>query len=200
MASSQLESVELNDDSLWEQHPEQALALAHETAQLLVSRGSRDGDHHIPERLQAFIEAEGLDTLAELWAPAEAASLPGALWRLVVMRHHLEKRSDVVADLVARGAQRLTTIDPVVAGIAEPVTAEGVLRLLDDLFSGSFRGELGPALNRASALARLVSTGLLDWPQVPDSETDVTFSALHWDELSRVLAVSARREEEGELF
>ena len=200
MAPSQLESVELNDDSLWEQHPEQALALAHETAQLLVSRGSRDGDHHIPERLQAFIEAEGLDTLAELWAPAEASSLPGALWRLVVMRHHLEKRSDVVADLVERGIQRLTTIDPVVAGIAEPVTAEGVLRLLDDLFSGSFRGELGPALNRASALARLVSAGLLDWPQVPDSETDVTLSALHWDELSRVLAVSARREEKGELF
>ena len=116
------------------------------------------------------------------------------------MRDHLEKRSDVVADLVERGIQRLTTIDPVVAGIAEPVTAEGVLRLLDDLFSGSFRGELGPALDRASALARLVSAGLLDWPQVPDSETDVTFSALHWDELSRVLAVSARREEKGELF
>jgi len=194
-----MESVELNDHSLWEQHPERALALAHETAKLLVRGGAGDGDNPIPERLQAFIEEEGLDSLAELWALAEPSSLPGALWRLVVMRHHLQKRSDVVADLVERGLQRLSTIDPVVAGVAEPVSAEGVLELLEDLFTGSFRGELGPALHRASALARLVSAGLLDWPTSPDSETDSTLSALHWDELSRALAVAAKREDKGEL-
>jgi len=200
MAPSQMESVELNDDSLWEQHPERALALAHETANLLVGVRSGEADNPIPERLQAFIDEEGLDSLAELWAPAEASSLPGALWRLVVMHHHLQKRSVIVADLVERGLQRLATIDPVVAGVAEPISAEGVLALLDDLFTGSFRGELGPALHRASALARLVSAGLLDWPPDSDSESDVTLSALHWDELSRSLAVSAKREEKGELF
>ncbi len=199
MAPSQMESVELHGDSLWEQHPEQALALAHETGRLLVRCGAGDADNPIPERLQAFIREEGLDSLAELWAPAEASSLPGVLWRLVVMRHHLQKRSDVVADLVERGLQRLSTIDPVVAGVAEPVSAEGVLALLEDLFTGSFRGELGPALHRASALARLVSAGLLDWPTSPDLETDSTLSALHWDELSRALAVAAKREENGEL-
>lgn len=200
MAPSQMESAELNDDSLWEQHPERALALAHETAELLVRGGAGGADNPIPERLQAFIDEEGLDSLAELWAPAEASSLPGALWRLVVMRHHLQERSDVVADLVERGLQRLATIDPVVAGVVEPVSAEGVLALLEDLFTGSFRGELAPALHRASALARLVSAGLLDWPENPATETDLTLSALHWDELSRSLAVSAKREEKGELF
>jgi len=199
MAPSQLESVELNDDSLWEQHPERALALAHDTAQFLVRGMSGEGDNRIAERLHDFIEEEGLDTLAELWAHAEASSLPGALWRLVVMRHHIEKRSDVVPDLVERGLQRLSTIDTVVAGVAEPVSAEGVLALLEDLFSGTFRGELAPALHRASALARLVSTGLLDWPPDSDSESGLTLSALHWDELSRSLAVSAKREEKGEL-
>ena len=199
MAPSQMESVELHDDSLWEQHPARALALAHETGRLLVRGGAGDADNPIPERLQAFIDEEGLDSLAELWAPAEASSLPGALWRLVVMRHHLQKRSDIVADLVERGLQRLATIDSVVAGVAEPVSAEGVLELLEDLFSGTFRGELAPALHRASALARLISTGLLDLPPDSDSESDLTLSALHWDELSRALAVAAKREENGEL-
>jgi len=195
-----MESAELKDDSLWEQHPERALALAHETANLLVGMRSGEADNPIPERLQAFIDEEGLDSLAELWAPAEASSLPGALWRLVVMHHHLQKRSDIVADLVELGLQRLATIDPVVAGVAEPVSAEGVLALLEDLFTGSFRGELGSALHRASALARLVSAGLLHWPEDPTTETDLTLSALHWDELSRALAVVAKREDKGELF
>ena len=199
MAPAQLESVELNDESLWEQHPERALAIAHETARLLIGGGVNGSGGDAYERLVDFLEEDGLDVLARLWSSAEPSSLPGALWRLVLMRHQLVERSDVVASLVEIGMAQLKTIDPVVAGLGEPVSAWGVQSVLDQILSGSFHGELVPALRRASALARLVSAGLLHWPEVNGAEVKATLSALHWEELSRALALSARREEKGEL-
>jgi hypothetical protein len=199
MAPSQLELEEINDESLWDRHPEQALALAHETAQRVLQGDSAGSGDATARRLMAFVEEDGIDTVAELWAPAEPSSLPGALWRLVLIRHHLRERADVIADLVDRGAQRLSTIDPVVAGVTEPVSAEGILSLLDDILTGGFRGHLAPALLRAASLAKLVSTGLLDWPEQEPSEANTAISALHWEELSRALRVSATREQQGKL-
>ena len=198
MSPAQLELVEQDDEALWEKYPERALALAHETAQLLVA-GHRQAPKETLARLNEFVDAEGIDTLAELWAPADPVSLPGALWRLYVMRHHMLSRADLLAGLVGRGLAQLSTIDPVIVGAKEPVAAEGVLEVLNQILLGTFEGSLASALERASALARVVSAGLLDWPAADDDGSGTVLSALHWEELARSLAESARREESGQL-
>lgn len=199
MSSSHLELIEAPEDMLWERHPERALELAHDTAQMLVNRQSPQSPGEVLGRLMEFVDSEGIDTLAELWAPAEPSSLPGALWRLFVMRKLLSSRSDVLADLVDRGLAQLSTIDPVLVGAEEPVSAEGVLEIVDKILEGTFSGRLSSAFERAAALARVVSAGLLDWPESESSSSTTALSALQWDELSRALSESARREKSGQL-
>ncbi|CAI8287134.1 MAG: Uncharacterised protein [Cellulomonadaceae bacterium TMED98] len=199
MSSAHLELIDAPDDMLWERHPERALELAHDTAQMVVDHNLSKEAGKTVDRLKEFVDAEGIETLAELWAPAEPSSLPGALWRLFVMRQHLSSRPDVLADLVERGLAQLSTIDPVIVGAQEPVSADGVLEIVNQILEGTFSGNLSSALERAAALARVVSAGLLDWPITDTSDSDTALSALHWEELSRALSESARREKSGQL-
>ncbi len=197
MSPAQLELVEQDDEALWEKHPDRELALAHETAQLLVSH--REAQDKTLVRLNEFVDREGVDTLAELWAPADPVSLPGALWRLYLMRQHLLSRQDVLGDLVSRGLPQLATIDPVIVGAEEPVTADGVVEIVNQILEGTFNGNLESSLQRASALARVVSAGLLEWPSAEHADSETALSALHWEELARSLAESARRQKTGQL-
>lgn len=199
LTPAQLDAIETDEDSLWERHPERALALAHDTAQLVLGKRAGKTAHPIAARLSRFVDEEGIDTLAELWAPADPSSLPGALCRLYVMRQHLMARQDVVGDLVARGLGQLDTIDPVIVGAEEPVSAEGVLDIVNQILDGTFSGELDVALERAAALARVVSAGLLEWPAEGEEGPGVAFTALQWEELARALAEAARREKVGQL-
>lgn len=205
MAPWRLEASESEDDAVWRLHPERALAIAHDTAWLLVGRGEAESDDDASRRetlakLNAFVDREGLDTLAELWSMADPVSLPGALWRLYQIRDQIHRRPDVIGDVVARGIDALDTIDPVVVGASEPVTAEGVSAIIDEVLRGSFTGGLSEALLRASALARVIAAGLLHWPEPNDAaEHEAALKSLRWDVVAGELADCARREKTGQL-
>ena len=201
MSPWRLEASESEEDAIWRLHPERALAVAHDTANLLV-RGNEDaGDQATTlERLNRFVEQEGIETLAELWAGAEPVSLPGALFRLYQIRDQITKRPDVIGDIVQRGIDSLHTIDPVVVGAQEPVTASEVTGIIDRVLRGGFSGELGPALERAAALARVIAAGLLNWPEGEGSdEHQLALRSLAWDVVATDLANCARSEKVGRL-
>lgn len=135
---------------------------AHETAAALVGRVRADPDPEIVARLVAFAEREGIDAVAELWSRAAPHSLPGALWRLYLLREMVRRDAVVSALVFERGATRLSSIDPVVAGAPFPAGPEELLAVADEILRGVFEGDLAIALDRAAAFCRVSAAGCTD--------------------------------------
>jgi hypothetical protein len=177
---------------------------AHETAQALVSRVRADPDPEVVSRLVAFAEREGIDAVAELWSRAAAHSLPGALWRLYLLREMVQRDSEQVSLAFGRGAERLKGIDPVVAGAPSPAGPEELRALADQILRGVFEGDLGLALDRAAAFCRVTADGALDLaddadPTAPQRAEALTRRAARLARLADELSVSARLERDGAL-
>lgn len=147
--------------------------MAHTTAQALV-HGGREGaaDPELVQRLIALVDTEGLDAVAELWAQSPAHTLPGALWRLYLLREWVRRDPDTIAERYRLGAHR-AEVAGVVAGVATPSGPEEIRRVADAVLSGVYRGDLGVALDRAAAFLRVLATGSAmdaDWVELSDSE------------------------------
>lgn len=177
---------------------------AHETAQALVSRVRADPDPEIVRRLIAFAESEGIDAVAELWSRAAAHSLPGALWRLYLLREMIRRDSAVVTLAYERGVARLRSIDALVAGAPTPAGPEELLAVADEILRGVFEGDLGLALDRAAAFARVTASGCTDLADDADATEPgraqaLTTRASRLARLAEELSVSARLWRDGVL-
>ncbi|MFV0458477.1 MAG: hypothetical protein ACK5MT_06885 [Actinomycetales bacterium] len=132
---------------------------AYATARVLVLRGREEGRH--PEALQRLVEladSDGLEVLAELWSDAPADSLPGALWRVYLLRSWVRADPRRAATEFDEG-RRSTPVLEAVAGVAEPPGPDQVLALADAVLHGVYDGDFAIALQRAAAFARVVAVG-----------------------------------------
>jgi hypothetical protein len=139
--------------------PAAIIRAAHETARALLARARESDDPAVIDRLVSYTDEHGIDVLAELWARATPHSLPGALWRLYLVRLMIRQDPEGVALLFQRGTEVLATIDPVVAGAPNPAGPQEVLEVADRILRGVFAGDLGIALDRAAAFCRVESAG-----------------------------------------
>ncbi|WP_426242034.1 hypothetical protein [Nocardioides sp. LHG3406-4] len=131
---------------------------ADRAATLLVrgARGSADAD--VADRVLHLAETEGLETLAELWAGSPADSLAGSLWRLYLIRAWVyADPAGVAAQFEAGRAQ--AQVARVVAGVADPPGPDELRAMVDDVLRGITAGDFADVLLRASAFARVVTTG-----------------------------------------
>jgi len=119
--------------------PARVTEVAHETAAAIVRTGRAAHDPELTSKLVALVDDFGLSTLAELWADRPARSLPGALWRLYVLREWVRR-------------------DPVGASADYPGPVE-IQELADAILTGVFEGDLAIALQRASSFCRVVAAG-----------------------------------------
>ena len=125
----------------------------------LLVRGAHDTDDEaVVSRVVSLAEAEGLETLADLWATSPADSLAGCLWRLYLLR------SWVYADPAAAArefdAGRLhTPVHEAIAGVVVPPGPDEVRQLVDLVLRGVVRGDFADTLYRAAAFARVASAG-----------------------------------------
>lgn len=144
---------------------------AHTTAAVLVGRGRAGAeDPELVSRLVSLVDSEGLDTIAELWSQSPATTLPGALWRLYLMREWVRSDPARVADRFALGRHR-AEVAGVIAGVVEPPGPGDVAQLADAVLAGVYEGDLDVALDRAAAFIRVVATGCaLDADWVDDDE------------------------------
>jgi hypothetical protein len=155
---------------------------AHETARALLARARDSDDPAVIDRLVHYTDEHGIDAVAELWARATPHSLPGAFWRLYLVRLMIRQDPDGVALLFQRGTEVLATIDPVVAGAPSPAGPQEVLDLADQILRGVFTGDLGIALDRAAAFCRVEAAGATsvaddqDGPS-PERATELTTRA-----------------------
>jgi hypothetical protein len=147
------------DEYIGGDDPAQILRLAHDTAHALVDRARRSADPAVVERLVGYTDENGLDALAELWARSGAKTLPGALWRIYLMRVLIRQDPTGISFLFQRGTEVIGTIDPVVAGAPMPTGPDEIIELADQILRGLFRGDFATALDRAAAFCRVTAAG-----------------------------------------
>ncbi|MEJ1229811.1 MAG: DNA-directed RNA polymerase subunit beta [Galbitalea sp.] len=111
------------------------------------------------ERLVAYTDEHGIDAIAELWARSSPRSLPGALWRIYLLRLLIRQDSTGTSLLFRRGGEVLDTIDTVVAGAPMPTGPDEITELADEILRGLFRGDFSIALDRAAAFCRVCAAG-----------------------------------------
>lgn len=167
--------------------------VAHETAQALLSRVRGNPDPEVIERLVAFTDEQGIDAIAELWAQSSARSLPGALWRVYLMRTLIRQNPDAISFLFQRGTEVTATIDYVVAGAPTPAGPAEIVELADQILRGMFQGDFAIALDRAAAFCRLSAAGATSVADdventEPERSTALTNQALRLSETAADLA------------
>ena len=160
-----------------------ASELAHQAAQALVGGGAPVGDE--PDvagapgdsgewitrpGVVAAVADHGVDAVAELWADSPAATLPGALWRLFLVREWIRRdpaliarRYATVIDLSDLGADdgALARFEAARAE-AEPAPSPGDLRAaLDRVLAGDLADvvALAPVLLAVAAFLRALAAG-----------------------------------------
>ncbi|WP_369962372.1 DNA-directed RNA polymerase subunit beta [Leifsonia sp. EB34] len=177
--------------------PAQISKVAHETAQALLARVREDPDPEIVDRLVAYTDEHGIDAIAELWARSNPKSLPGALWRIYLLRLLIRQDAEGTALLYQRGTEVLSSIDPVVAGAPTPAGPGEVTELADRILRGVFEGDFAVALDRAAAFCRVTAAGcvsLADDREALDPEraSELTTRALRFTRTAEELTTCAR--------
>lgn len=137
--------------------------VAHDTAAALLHRVRGSGERDAVDRLVAYADEHGIDDIAELWSRAAARSLPGALWRLYVIRAALRADPEGSAWLFRRGAEaERTGASRAVAGAVTPTGPAELAALIDEILRGAFTGDFEIALERGAAYCRIMSQGAVD--------------------------------------
>jgi hypothetical protein len=138
--------------------------VAHRTAALLVRGARSEQDEAVIERIVHLADEQGLDTVADLWASAPADSLPGALWRLYLLRSWVRSTPVDAAREFAAG-RRHAPVHEVVAGVVDPPGPDEVCELADTVLRGVVVGDLATTLHRAAAFTRICASGRAEIPE-----------------------------------
>jgi len=177
--------------------PASILRAARDTANALVHRDRGADDDAVVDRLVAYTDQHGVDALAELWARSSPRSLPGALWRIYLMRLLIRQAPEDTSYLFQRGTEVLGTIDTAVAGAPMPTGPEEITELADQILRGLFRGDFATALDRAAAFCRVTSAGATSVADdldniTPERATELTTRALRLSTTAEELTSAAR--------
>lgn len=191
--------------------PGAAHRIAQETSWALLDRvrgagagESQTADPEVVDRVVRLAASTGIDDIAELWASAGAHSLAGQLWRIYLLHRIAVNDPEGTAELFRIGSAGSSTVHPVIAGVAEPVSPESIARLCDTILRGVFAGDLAIALERASSYCRVMSLGaasLADDRDAADDEhaAQLTTRALRYAAFAEELHAGARRWRDGTL-
>lgn len=141
-----------------ETDPAELAAAGHRIAHLLV-RGPLDRDDQaLVDRVLHLADEEGLGVIAELWSHAAPDTLPGALWRLYLLRTWVHRQPQQAAVEFAAG-RSWAPVHEVLAGVVEPPGPAEVVELVDTVVRGIVVTELDVVLDRAAAFAHIVGVG-----------------------------------------
>jgi hypothetical protein len=184
--------------------PAEVSAIAHDTARALLSRVRDEAHPGIVEKVVSFADDNGIDTLAELWSRASSHSLPGALWRMYLIRDLIRAQAAQMSVLFGQGLSVLSTADVVVAGAPTPAGPEEMVSLADTILHGAFTGDFSGALDRSAAFCRIISAGCTAVAYEsdaahPERATTLTVQAARLTQTAHELSVCARLWRDGAL-
>src|SRR5690606_9906686 len=115
-------------DQLWgDSDPALASEAAHSTANAVIFGPSHHAeDEPQAERISRIIDAEGLDEIARLWSRSPAVTLPGALWRLYLLRAWLERDPETITMRFREGTAATAPAATREPGADEPADREAL--------------------------------------------------------------------------
>lgn len=169
--------------------------IAHRTANIVVHGARSSEDPDVVDRLIRLVDTEGVDTIAELWADAAPDTLPGALWRLYMLREFVRRDPEHTTRRYRLGIAAAPVAEAI-AGAAEIPEPRDLRRVVDAVLGGVYGGDLAVALERAAAFCRLLALGSafdadgLDLVSEEQSRR-VTFAAAAMDRTADELEESA---------
>lgn len=184
--------------------PAEVSAIAHDTARALLARVRDESLPDIVQKVVSFADDNGIDTLAELWSRSSAHSLPGALWRMYLIRDLIRAQAAQMSVLFGQGLSVLSTADEVVAGAPTPAGPDEMVSLADTILHGAFTGDFSGALDRSAAFCRIISAGCTAVANEsdaahPERATTLTLQASRLTQTAHELAVCARLWRDGAL-
>jgi len=184
--------------------PAKRAELGHLTAQAILQQTRATGDEQVISRLLQLVESQGIEELAQLWAHAEPDTLPGTLWRLYALQQSIRHDGEQAAHWYRLGLP-VAQVAGAVAGVVEPPTPAHLNRVIDEVLSGFFTGDLAIALERAAAYARVLVTGIAidaDSREVDDAElsTSMTQVAANLQQLATQFERAAQLWRQNELL
>ena len=138
--------------------PAELTAAGHRIATLLVRGPRSDDDQGLIDRVLHLADDEGLGAIADLWSRAPADSLPGALWRLYLLRTWVHRQPDQAAREFAAGKIH-APVHEVLAGVVDPPGPAEVIALVDTVVRGIVASDFDVTLDRAAAFAHIVGVG-----------------------------------------
>ncbi|HMR47950.1 MAG TPA: hypothetical protein PKE40_01690 [Arachnia sp.] len=138
--------------------PAETGGLAQDTAAALLHHVRAAQNPEMVDRVIAFADADGIDDLAELWAASPDTSLPGALWRLYLLRHTVREEPTAAAYRFRTGITA-DTVGQAIAGSGDAPSPDEVVALATTILRGAFTGDFAGALDRAAAFARVMGIG-----------------------------------------
>ncbi len=163
--------MEMADQIEGDIDPADRALVAHETALALVSEARAAQDPELTARLVRLVDEEGIDTVAMMWSKAGAHTLPGALWRIYMLREWVKFDPKTVARSYHHGVHA-ANVRHAIAGVEDPPGPEEVQALADAVLSGVFAGDLAVALERAGAFCRVAATGAAYEAEADDGHQD----------------------------
>lgn len=177
--------------------PAESVRLAQDTAWALLDRIRKQPDPELVRKVVSIADGDGIEDIAELWANTHAHSLAGMLWRLYLIRRLVVGDPEGTAVLFSIGMAHADTIDPVIVGVRDPISPEGLSELCDKILRGAFTGDFAAALERAASASQIFATGAAsladDRDQYDDQHAyDLTRKALRFNEIGRDLVMGAR--------
>ncbi len=160
---------------------------AADRAATLLVRGAHDSDDDaVAERLLHLADAEGIETIADVWSASPGDSLAGCLWRLFLLRSWVYADPVGVAHEFEAG-RAAAPVAQVIAGVADPPGPDELKAMIDQVLRGIVRGDFADVLFRAAAFARVVATGRAGLSTASDQE------------VARMLALAEQLEAAGHL-
>ncbi|MGZ5369604.1 MAG: hypothetical protein ACXWXV_10900 [Aeromicrobium sp.] len=172
--------------------PAERAAAGHRIANLLVRGPHTDDDQGMVDRVLHLADEEGLAVIAELWAPAAADTVAGALWRLYALRTWVCRQPAQAAREFAAG-KNFAPVSEVLAGVIDPPGPDEVIALVDTVVRGIVSGDFDVTLDRAAAFANIVGVGRAHL------EVEDTKSAARLVDRAKVLHRDAELERSGQL-
>ncbi|MDO5671227.1 MAG: hypothetical protein Q4G30_00010 [Actinomycetaceae bacterium] len=143
-----------------DEDPQMSREAAHTTARALVPAKNgewTDPDPQVLDRLLEIIETEGVDPLASLWASSPPETLPGVLWRLVLIKQWATRDPELLRNRHAQGlaATELgALLDP---KVAKTIDLDEWIAQLTSLLNGTFAGDFAALLTTTAQELRVLA-------------------------------------------
>ncbi len=153
-------------------------SLAHDSAAAFLHRVRASSDPALAGRIVDYAQEHGVDDVAELWSDSAPDTLPGALWRLYLLRHVVAADARLAGLRFRQGITAASERDVVVAGAPEAPSPDEVVELANTIFRGAFAGDFAVALYRAAAFARIEAAGAEELGRDDERRTAERFTSL----------------------